>query len=57
MTGLVEEPPFLKPGQLILGDVFNYYKIATQEEVIAPAGFCPRGQNPRRYYSLPRVYV
>ena len=34
MTGLVEEPPFLKPGQLILGDVFNYYKIATQEEVI-----------------------
>ena len=24
---------------------------------IAPAGFCPRGQNPRRHYSLPRVYV
>ena len=23
----------------------------------APAGFWPRGQNPRRHYSLPRVYV
>ena len=25
--------------------------------VVAPAGFWPRGQNPRRHYSLPRVYV
>ena len=24
---------------------------------VAPAGFWPRGQNPRRHYSLPRVYV
>lgn len=56
MTGLVEEPPFLKPGQLILGDVFNYYKIATQEEVIIfYNGKCQvfkRGVKFESYYSF-----
>ena len=43
-----------KPQLLILSaGVITAAAFETTDKIIAPAGFWPRGQNPRRHYSLP----
>ena len=38
-------------------NLLNFEDCQLTEEFIAPAGFWPRGQNPRRHPRVPRVYV
>ena len=34
-----------------------YMENTNEDEIFAPAGFWPRGQNPRRHPRIPRVYT
>jgi len=36
---------------------YHYGYVFTRAIVIAPAGFWPLGQNPRRHPRIPRVYI
>ena len=53
--------PLLQFMQLIGGEIIVIAilmeKIKYLYTVIAPAGFWPRGQNPRRHPRIPRVYT
>ena len=58
MTRVVFSPPKTENMRQFAFAVYQFTPLSQlQERIFAPAGFWPRGQNPRRHPRVPRVYV